>query len=246
MAYKTLGVVLAGGKGTRVEKLYTADEPIKPLLRIHGQRLIDYPLNALVEVVDEIAVVSYKSYQHERMDDHVRRTHPRARVLHQTVPHKELEQKQWAFLSIIHSQMQQNPSYLSAFDSVMTLPCDMVFERELLEEVLQAHQKYEGRDSGIITMLSKRSPGEGDRKYLLTASNKSLAVDNERVIVVSPNPMPGYSGSTQAGVWVFSAHVLEHDFGDVPNFWERVPVYRHLTKKPWKDFGDAAAIEAAR
>ena len=76
MAYKTLGLILAAGKGSRVQKVLESDEPVKAMIKIDNGRLIDKSICFLDKIVSEIAVLTFPDPSSENLDRRVREKGP--------------------------------------------------------------------------------------------------------------------------------------------------------------------------
>lgn len=135
---KNLGLVLAAGKGSRVEHLLDSDEVVKPMLKIKNNRLIDFSLEALEKLDVEGAVLSYPSSEYEELDKRVKECG--FKVLKQKAEHRKvfyLFELPRILLTQYHRSCDSG--YLRSFDNILTIPSDLILEGVDLEGMLEFH-----------------------------------------------------------------------------------------------------------
>ena len=88
MVYKTLGLILAAGEGSRVQSVLEEDEPTKAVIKIGDERLIGKSIYFLEGVVSETVVLSFPSITYESLDQIVQEKG--LKVLKQKAKHRKL------------------------------------------------------------------------------------------------------------------------------------------------------------
>ena len=241
MGNKILGLLLAAGEGSRVRGVLEADEPVKPLIKLGGTRIIDRSIASVVDIADEVAVLSFPSAKYKPLDDIVRQ-YEGVKVLKQKSKHRKLPSLlELPYVLLTQYHFSGDRRYLQGFDSILTLPCDLVFENVDLSALVDFHNsKLQNSNRKQITLLSKRE-SEGGNTQL-------FKMDDGRVIAMKKfegREVEGYEASTQAGVYVFSRGFLRNPLRALLGF-RAVSVYNHLTSGTWTDYGNPANVVASR
>ncbi len=231
MEYKTLGLILAAGQGSRVSSLLNREEPVKAMLRVGKQRLIDYVIQCTSKLGIDMAVLTYPSPEYKSLDRKV--LEDGIKVIKQNVKQRKLPTLlQLPYLLIPLYHFSNERSYLQSFDSIMILPCDIVFERVNLEKMVEFHNsRLKNPNERQLTILSKK--GVDDNTYL-------FKMDGEMVIAMKKYEaveLDGYEASTQAGVYLISKGLLKNPFAILLGFGNN-NVYRFLTEGKWTDYGN--------
>jgi len=243
MAYKTLGLILAAGKGTRVKDLLTPDAQVKAMLKVgddeqtDGKRLIEHSFQFLEGAVDEIAVLTFPTLEFSGLDAVVEERG--AKVIKQ-----KAKNKGWFDLvdlpEVLINQyfFDKENDYLRGFDSILTMPCDLVFYGVDLAEMVDLHnQRLLSPGSRQMTMLS--SLGGFERRA------ENFKVKNDRIVSwrkYKGKELKGYKVCSQAGVYIFSKGLLSHPYM-IARWFGGNFVYRHLTSGRWENFGIASTHE---
>lgn len=241
MGNKTLGLLLAAGEGSRVRVVLEADEPVKPLIKLDGRRLIDHSIASVIDIVDEVAVLSFPSSEYESLDEGVRQ-YEGVKVLKQKAKHRKLPSLlELPYFLLTQYHFSGDRRYLQGFDSILILPCDLVFENVDLSALVDFHNnRLQNPNIRQITLLSKRESGGGNTQL--------FKMNGDRVIGMKKfegREFEGYEASTQAGVYIFSRGILRNPLSALLGF-RTVSVYNHLTSGAWTDYGDPTNVAASR
>ena len=126
MAHKTLALILAGGKGSRVKHLLNEDEPVKAMIKAGNKRLIDLVLDSLEGVDARTAMLSYPSEQYQSLDELAESRE--VKVLKELASHMKVPYLlELPLVLLAQYHLSQDSKYLKSFDSIITLPYDVVF-----------------------------------------------------------------------------------------------------------------------
>jgi len=234
MSNKTLALVLAAGEGSRVKCFLNDDEPVKAMIKLGEKRLIDRVLDSLDEIEAEKAVLSYPSIEYESLDKRVKERG--VKVLKQSTKQRILPNLfQLPWILITQYYFSDDREYLKSFDSIMTLPCDIVIDGNEVNSILKFHEYNLMHPSQIqITILSRYGPYEGGNAAV-------FKMDGYRIVGVKSHSYhtKGYEVSTQAGIFVFSKGVLNPISSNISGF----KVLRYLTEAHWTDYGNPKTLE---
>ncbi len=241
MVNKTLGLLLAAGEGSRVREVLEADEPVKPLIKIDGSRLTDQSIATVADTVDEIAVLSFPSAEYEPLDERVRQ-YDGVKLLKQKAKHRKLPTLlELPYVLLTQYHFSGDSGYLRGFDSILTLPTDLIFEGVDLSELVDFHNsRLQNPNARQITLLSKTQSTGGNTQL--------FKMDGDRVMGMRKfegQEVDGYKASTQAGVYVFSRGFLRNPLSALFGF-RAVAVYNHLTSGTWTDYGNPLNVIASR
>ena len=241
MTHKTLGLLLAAGEGSRVKEVLTADEPIKPLIKVNGRALIEHSLSYVLGVTDEVVVLSFPSAEFKPLDDKVSQ-YEGVKVLKQKAKRRKLPSLlELPYVLLTQYHFSADRDYLHEFDAILTMPCDLVFDGVDLSELVNFHHEHLQNPNGRqITLLSKSELGGGNSQL--------FKMDGGRVVGMrrfAGEAVDGYESSTQAGVYVFSRGILRNPLSLLFGF-KAVAVYNHLTSGTWIDYGNPQNVRASR
>ncbi|MBI2584161.1 MAG: hypothetical protein HYW25_05820 [Candidatus Aenigmarchaeota archaeon] len=219
------------------------DEKIKPMIRVGGRRLIDFALDALEGTDAERAVLSYPSPEYDELD---RRVEERgATVLKQRA--KRIRQPQFLELLVlpyvlgVQYHLSEDRDYLRSFDSVLTMPCDVVLEGVDLGRMVNFHYDHLGSpEERQVTVLSKLERGGGRTDLFRMEGDRIAGMKRGGSVLFD-----GYEPSTQAGVYVFSRGMLESIWMAFFGFkYNRI--LRHVTAGTWADYGNPDNLRRLR
>lgn len=240
MGHKTLALVLAAGEGKSVKHLLGEDEPTKAMIKVGEKRLIDLVLDSLEGLDAEKAVLSYPAKQYETLDEKIKQKG--VKVLKQTLWHMRLPYAtELPVILLIQYRLSKDNNYLQSFDSVMTLPCDIVLKDVNLKDMLKFH--YNNLDGGRdrqVTMVSKSGFGSGKAEL--------FKMHGRRVIGRIPykgQRVKGYEILTQAGIYIFSREVLRTPFFALPTL-KSIKLLVYQTHGDWADYGNPYELQKFR
>lgn len=228
---RILALVLAGGEGSRIKPLLSEDEKVKPMLKVGEKRLIEVALDSLEGLDVEKAVLTFPDEKYEPMNRLVEKRG--VKLITQKAKHRKLPTMlELPYLLINQYYFSQDKEWLRSFDSILTMPCDLIFNKDDLAELLKIHRNdVDPKRKKKITILSKlREEGE---------SGDNFTVDGSRI-----TGFKRYKGETPSG-W-FRAHqagifILSKSFIKNPLPFLLGPKHFHgqmyLTKNRWDDYG---------
>ena len=237
---RTLALVLAAGEGNKVNYLLTEDEPVKAMIKVGNDRLIDLVLNSLEDVDAEKAVLSFPDEQYALLDARVEERN--IRVLKQRARHIRLPYLlELPFILLVQYHVSNDRDYLRSFDSIMTLPCDVALENVDLEDMLRFHYNHlQCSEEGQVTILSKRGTGNGRAELFI--------MDGHRIVGRKPyrgQPVQGYEICTQAGIYIFSRGILKNPLAVTPNL-NHFKLLMYSTQGNWIDYGNPETLQRLR
>lgn len=237
---RTLALVLAAGKGTSIKDFLTDDEPVKAMIKVGDDRLIDLVLNSLEGIDAERAVLSFPAEEYAELDARVEGKN--VRVLKQRARHIKLPYlSELPFILLVQYHISKDRAYLQSFDSIMTLPCDVVLENVNLEDMLRFHYKnLKDPEEGQVTILSKKGTGNGRAELFV--------MEGDRIIRRKPyrgQSVQGYEIYTQAGIYIFSRGILKHPYTVTPTL-RHFKLLRYLTQGDWIDYGNPETLQRLR
>lgn len=241
MKHKTLGLILAAGRGSRVQSVLMPDEPVKAMLKIHGKRLIEHAINFLGDAVDEEAVLSFPSPEYQTLDALVESKN--IRILKQRGRHKKLPTMlELPYLLFMQYYFSPDREFLQGFDSILTMPCDLVFQDVDLRQMLDFHyEKLQNPAHCQITFLASDSLDEKKPTWFLCRDSRVYKMKTSR----PKSSEKEYIASRQAGVYIFSRGMLKHLYRILLGFrWNTA--YRYSTTGSWIDFGDSQNVLKSR
>lgn len=235
MSNRTLALVMAAGKGTRIKKYLSEDEPVKPLVKIGEKRLIDLAIGQLDDLPVLSAVLTYPSAEYNALDDWIRHFYPNARLLYQHATHKDLPPVlEFAYVLLSQYHLSRDRSFLKGFDAIMTLPADLVLSGVKLDEMIDFHYSNMGPCAGRqMTMLSRDIMLDSTQRVDL------FKMDGSRIIRMKRSKekeIEGYAPSAQAGVYIFSRNLLNNPLMLFGRFRFN-SVLRYRTEGSWIDYG---------
>lgn len=241
MRRKTLGLILGAGRGSRVQAVLTPDEPVKAMLKINEKRLIEHAIDFLGDSVNEKAVLTFPSPEYQTLDGLVQSKN--IRVLKQKGKHKKLPSMlELPYLLFMQYYFSADKKFLKGFDSILTMPCDLVFQDVHIQRMLDFHyQKLKHPSHCQITFLAsddlqaERPTWFHCRDFRVYGMKSSEPKSSEKE----------YVASKQAGIYIFSKGMLRHLYRIMLGFrWNTA--YRHTTDGSWIDFGDAQNVLKSR
>ena len=241
MTNKTLGLIFAGGEGSRVREVLGEDEKVKAMIKIGRVRLVDICLKYMRDSgVDDIAVLSYPSELYSDLDKRVEEHG--VKVLKQKVKHRKL----WSILALPYILLTQyhfskDKEFLQGFDNLLTMPCDMVFENIDLKGLLNFHNsQLTDPMNRQLTMLCGKWTGKGKVELFNMEGDKIIGRKKYKGHIEN-----GYEALNPAGVYVLSEGILREPYMLIFGF-KRNAVYRYLLDGSWKDFGNPDVVRASR
>jgi choline kinase len=132
------GIIIAAGKGERLSPVF----PIKPLLPVRGQALIDYAVKALLKAgIKEIVVVT--GYEGEKIEAYLTKQSYTRQVILNFVRNDEWEKENG--LSVYKARQY-------AADRFLLLMSDHIFDPEILINI----QKEQLKDDELILAVDYR------------------------------------------------------------------------------------------
>lgn len=236
---ETLAIILAGGKGTRLDLL--SERRSKPAMPFAGKfRIIDFTLsNCSNSDIYEVAILT--QYLPLSLNEHIGSGKPwdldrRDSAVTLLQPHA-----QWyggtadAVLKNINFIKRRNPKY------VLILSGDHIYKMNY-KSMIKAHEEN-GAD---LTVATTAVPWDEASRFGILTSDK-----NNRIIDFAEKPEVPKSNNASMGIYVFSTDVLlnalenlephENDFGKhiIPNliFRDNGKVFSYPFTGYWKDVG---------
>ena len=254
MSKKVVAMILAGGKGTRLEAL--TKKTAKPAVSFAAKyRIIDFPLsNCANSGINTIGVLT--QYESTDLDAYVGNGEKWGlngvhSLLTSLAPRQTEEGANW--YKGTADAITQNIDFLDDNDPdyVLILSGDHIY-KTLYNEMIDLHIE-EGADATISVI--EVDPKEASRFGI-------MAVDsNDRIIEFQEKPKKPKSNLASMGVYVFTWKVLrkylvadakdpesEHDFGNniIPNMLKnKMHLQAYRFKGYWRDVGTLASLHQA-
>ena len=254
MSKKVVAMILAGGKGTRLEAL--TKKTAKPAVSFAAKyRIIDFPLsNCANSGINTIGVLT--QYESTDLDAYVGNGEKWGlngvhSLLTSLAPRQTEEGANW--YKGTADAITQNLDFLDDNDPdyVLILSGDHIY-KTLCNEMIDLHIE-EGADATISVI--EVDPKEASRFGI-------MAVDgNDRIIEFQEKPKKPKSNLASMGVYVFTWKVLrkylvadakdpksEHDFGNniIPNMLKnKMHLQAYRFKGYWRDVGTLASLHQA-
>ena len=254
MSKKVVAMILAGGKGTRLEAL--TKKTAKPAVSFAAKyRIIDFPLsNCANSGINTIGVLT--QYESTDLDAYVGNGEKWGlngvhSLLTSLAPRQTEEGANW--YKGTADAITQNLDFLDDNDPdyVLILSGDHIY-KTLYNEMINLHIE-EGADATISVI--EVDPKEASRFGI-------MAVDgNDRIIEFQEKPKKPKSNLASMGVYVFTWKVLrkylvadakdpksEHDFGNniIPNMLKnKMHLQAYRFKGYWRDVGTLASLHQA-
>ena len=254
MSKKVVAMILAGGKGTRLEAL--TKKTAKPAVSFAAKyRIIDFPLsNCANSGINTIGVLT--QYESTDLDAYVGNGEKWGlngvhSLLTSLAPRQTEEGANW--YKGTADAITQNLDFLDDNDPdyVLILSGDHIY-KTLYNEMIDLHIE-EGADATISVI--EVDPKEASRFGI-------MAVDgNDRIIEFQEKPKKPKSNLASMGVYVFTWKVLrkylvadakdpnsEHDFGNniIPNMLKnKMHLQAYRFKGYWRDVGTLASLHQA-
>ena len=254
MSKKVVAMILAGGKGTRLEAL--TKKTAKPAVSFAAKyRIIDFPLsNCANSGINTIGVLT--QYESTELDSYVGNGEKWGlngvhSLLTSLAPRQTEEGANW--YKGTADAITQNIDFLDENepDYVLILSGDHIY-KTLYNEMIDLHIE-EGADATISVI--EVDPKEASRFGI-------MAVDkNDRIIEFQEKPKKPKSNLASMGVYVFTWKVLrkylvadakdpksEHDFGNniIPNMLKnKMHLQAYRFKGYWRDVGTLASLHQA-
>ncbi len=240
MGNKTLALVLAAGEGKSVKHLLGEDEPTKAMIKIGEKRLIDLVLDSLEGLDVEKAVLSYPADSYGTLDERVKQRN--VKVLKQKLWHMGLPYAtELPVILLIQYHLSKDKNYLQSFDSVTTLPCDIVLKDVDLKDLLRFHyNNIDGARDRQVTMVSKKGLGSGRAEL--------FKMHGRRIIGRIPykgQRVKSYEILTQAGIYIFSRELLRTPFFALPTL-NSIKLLAYQTHGDWIDYGNPYELQKFR
>ena len=238
---KILALILAAGEGSRIKHLLSEDEPVKAMLKVGDERIIEKALGALDGVEVDKAVLSFPASPYDSLDVLVQ-GYDGVRLLQQKAPHKKLPTMlELPFILFWQYHFSKDKKFLKSYDAILTMPCDLLFENADLANFVKLYEKWGKHPlKRKIVVLSKLRQ-EGGRCDLFKK-------EDERIFKMKKfeGEIPeGWQAITQAGVYIFSKGMLQNPFGFLLGF-KRNLALQYLLESDWVDYGDASVLEGVR
>lgn len=228
---KILALVLAGGEGSRIKPLLSEDEKIKPMLKVGEKRLVEVALDSLEGLDVEKAVLTFPDEKYHAMNKLVESRG--IKVITQKAKHRKLPTMlELPYLLLNQFHFSKDKKWLQGFDSILTMPCDLIFNKEDLAGLVKIHrEEFIPRLKKRITVLSKlREEGESGDNFTLDGTR---ITGFKRFKGETPK---GWLRTHQAGIFILSKAFIKNP---LPFFLG--PKHFHgqmfLTKNRWDDYG---------
>ncbi len=230
MTSNNLGILLAGGEGSRVRHLLEEDEPVKPMIKVGERRLFEHNLDLLRSANLLTAALTFPSEKYVSLDKMLNERE--VRVLKQKASHLNLPSVlELPVILLAQYHFSSDSSYLKGFDSITTVPCDIVFENLDFNEVVRFHDGRGERNYQVTIILGENS--NNTRKSLfrldgnrVTGYKKYNGVEEK-----------GYVALSDPGVYFFSHDILNRPFSAALNMND-IRVNAFITQAKWKDYGN--------
>ena len=254
MAYKVVAMILAGGKGTRLESL--TKKIAKPAVSFAAKyRIIDFPLsNCVNSDIYNIGVLT--QYESTLLDNYLGNgekwglngVHSSLSTL---APRQTEEGAKWYRGTA--DAITQNIDYLDAQDPdyVLILSGDHIYKTRF-NDMIDLHIKS---NADVTISVIEVDPKEASRFGIMAVNNK------DEIVEFQEKPRVPKSNLASMGIYIFSWKILrrylkeddkneesEHDFGKniIPQMLEdkrKLQAYRF--KGYWRDVGTLASLHEA-
>ncbi len=237
---KVLALILAAGEGSRVAHLYNEDEPVKPMLKVGKERLIEKALHVLDPLPIEKAVLSFPSEKYNSLHSLVEERG--VKLLLQKAKQRKLPTLlELPYILLWQFHFSKDKEYLQSFDHILTLPSDLILNSDDLAGLVDLHTTNDlPKLKRRITILSrtKREDERGD--IFLMEGDRIL----KRLSYSEPTP-ERCRATHQAGVYLFSKALLKNPLAIMLGMRYTMGKM-YLTKNEWEDFGNPDNVERAR
>lgn len=174
MKYRTLCLILAAGKGERIQHLLQPEEHTKPMIKIDNRHIIDYVIDEAKQLNGNVAVLSYADEQHKSLDELM--LEYRVPVLYQAAPRWKMPSVMeipWILIGQYHRSKDKD--FLQQYDSMMVFTADTLFKDIAFSEMLELHNNNMKTSSERqVTLLSKQSDS-GDELFKVDDAHRILA-----------------------------------------------------------------------
>jgi NDP-sugar pyrophosphorylase family protein len=233
---KTLGLILAAGKGNRIKNFLNKDEPVKAMLRIGNKRLIDLAIESLNGI--EKAVLSSSSPEFNSLNEKVSKYG--IPLLMQKAKHRNLPTLlELPHILLTQYYLSQDREYLQSFDAIMTVSCDLALNGVDLKDMLEFHYEHSRtQNQRQVTFLCKRNSGKEVSRLVKTRKHRVLDIKKGK-------SFHGYESLSLGGIYVISQGLLRNPLMALLGYRHNL-VYRYLTKRDWIDYGNPISIEKLR
>lgn len=228
---KILALVLAGGEGSRIKPLLGDDEKVKPMLKVGEKRLVEVALDSLEGLDVEKAVLTFPDEKYHAMNELV--ASRGITVITQKAKHRKLPTMlELPYLLLNQFHFSQDKKWLKSFDAILTMPCDLIFNKDDLAGLIEIYRTAEVKPKKKrIAVLSKMWE-EGE-------SGDNFTLDGNRI-----TGFKRYKGETpegwfrahQAGIFLLSRSFIQNPlpfFLGTKHFYGQM----YLTKNRWEDYG---------
>lgn len=234
MENKTLVLIMAAGKGARISSVLNEDEPIKPMIRYNGQRLIEHVIKSTSTLPFDKSVLSFDSPKFDSLDKLVK---DNGLIL--------LKQRANQGMPMIYVLARQyyslhDPNYFKQFDHIMMMPSDVILEEVDLEDFYQLHiDNLDPKFPRQVTMLCADGKNYQSKvDFLRLEGNRVVSLKK-----ILKNSEENYISSYQAGIHLITKAVFENPIeGMLKNMFgynfNYVRVIRYATDGRWKNFGN--------
>jgi NDP-sugar pyrophosphorylase family protein len=228
---KILAIILAGGAGTRVSSLYNSDEPVKAMLKLGDERLIEKSLSTFNDIDIELAVLSFPSDKFSSLDKLVKKSG--VKLLIQKAKQRKLPvMLELPYLLLWQYHFSKDSKFLKSFDHILTLPCDIILNSDDIKSVIDLHLEKRDKKGKQLSILSRDSKdGEYGTQFLMDGT-RVLNTKSARDGVDE-----GWVKRTQAGVFLFSKELLKNPFPFFLFGAKSINSQMFFTKSDWLDLG---------
>lgn len=224
-----------------MQSVLLPDEPVKAMLKMDGKRLVEHAMDFLGDSVDEKAVLTFPSPEYQTLDALVQSKN--IRILKQRGKHKKLPTMlELPYLLFMQYYFSPDREFLKGFDSILTMPCDLVFHDVDLCQMLDFHyEKLQNPAHCQITFLARDDLQVEKPTWFLCKDSRVYKMKT----LEPKSSEKNYITSRQAGVYIFSRGMLKHLYRILLGFrWNTA--YRHKTDGNWIDFGDPKNVLKSR
>src|SRR3989338_552087 len=233
---RNLIFIMAAGRCSRLNSIYTEEEPIKPLIKYKGKTLFEHVTDSLKSLPFDRAVLSFDSKNFEMLDK-----------IASEDGFEILKQKAFQGLPMIYILARQyhlscDSDYLKGFDNILMVPSDVLLEGVDMTDFYNFHLKNFNpnfpRQVSMLSIDGKKNGGKADFLKIDGVEVKDLIKRN----FSARRNLSSYIASYQAGVHWITKDVFSNPIvgliRNLPNFdFNYTRVLRYETQGSWKNFG---------
>ncbi len=237
---KILAIILAGGAGSRVGELYNEDEPVKAMLKLGKERLIEKSLSAFEDIDVDLSVLSFPDPKFDTLNKLVEDRGVKLFV--QKAKQRKLPvMLELPYILFWQYHVSSDRKLLKTYDHIITLPCDLILNSDDIKRMIDMQLSCKmKRPKQMGVMLSRAcKEGEYGTKFLMDGT-RIMGMKSARKETTDE-----WVKTTQAGVYLLSKELM---MNPIPFFFNIKYANARMcfTDNDWVDYGIRENILAAR